>query len=112
MNSVIKNYPIMINKLNDADIVILSRYIEGSKDERNQFRVIVSYLLNKFSIFFYLGVRENTQGHHLTITEKGQGYKNNVFMTIPTALEFQKCLESMIKFYKGLDSTTDMINNT
>lgn len=51
MNSVIKNYPIMINKLNDADIVILSRYIEGSKDERNQFRVIVSYLLNKFSKF-------------------------------------------------------------
>ena len=63
------------------------------------------------SIFFDLGVRENPQGHHLTITEKGQAYKNKVLMTIPTALEFQKCLESMIKFYKGLDSTTDKINN-
>ena len=49
MSSVIKNYPLMIRKLEEADIVILSRYIEGSIDERNRFRVITSYLLNKFS---------------------------------------------------------------
>jgi glycosyltransferase involved in cell wall biosynthesis len=49
MSSVIKNYPLMISKLEEADIVILSRYIEGSIDERNRFRVITSYLLNKFS---------------------------------------------------------------
>ena len=49
MSSVVKNYPQMINKLDEADIVVLSRYIEGSKDERNRFRVIVSYFLNKFS---------------------------------------------------------------
>jgi dolichol-phosphate mannosyltransferase len=51
MSNVIKNYPKMISKLDDADIVILSRYIDGSKDERNKFRVIASYLLNKFSKF-------------------------------------------------------------
>ena len=49
MSNVIKNYPKMINKLDEADIVILSRYVDGSKDERNNFRVIVSYFLNKFS---------------------------------------------------------------
>ena len=56
MSSVIKNYPRMISKLDEADVVILSRYVEGSKDERNKFRVIASYFLNKFSklisIFF------------------------------------------------------------
>ena len=49
MSSVVKNYPIMISKLEEADIVILSRYVDGSKDERNKFRVIASYVLNKFS---------------------------------------------------------------
>ena len=49
MSTIIKNYPNMIRKLDDADIVILSRYVDGSKDERNKFRVITSYLLNKFS---------------------------------------------------------------
>lgn len=49
MSNVIKNYPEMISKLNEVDVVILSRYVEGSTDERNKFRVIISYLLNKFS---------------------------------------------------------------
>ena len=49
MSSVVKNYPKMISKLEEADIVILSRYVDGSKDERNKFRVITSYVLNKFS---------------------------------------------------------------
>ena len=49
MSSVVKHYPQMISKLDEADIVVLSRYVEGSKDERNRFRVIVSYFLNKFS---------------------------------------------------------------
>jgi len=49
MSSVLKHYPQMINKLDEADIVVLSRYVEGSKDERNRFRVIASYFLNKFS---------------------------------------------------------------
>ena len=49
MSNVIKNYPKMISKLDEADIVILSRYVDGSTDQRNKFRVIVSYYLNKFS---------------------------------------------------------------
>jgi len=49
MGGVIKNYPEMIAKLEEYDIAILSRYVDGSKDERNKFRVIISYLLNKFS---------------------------------------------------------------
>ena len=76
----------------------------------NQTNTLLSKAFDMGSIFFVLGVREITQGHFLTITEKGQGYKNKVLMTILTALEFQKCLESMIEFYKGLDST-DTINN-
>jgi dolichol-phosphate mannosyltransferase len=49
MSSIIKHYPLMISKLDEADIVILSRYVDGSLDERNKFRVITSYVLNKFS---------------------------------------------------------------
>jgi dolichol-phosphate mannosyltransferase len=49
MSSIIHKYPEMINKLNEYDIVILSRYIDESNDERNKVRVIASYLLNKFS---------------------------------------------------------------
>ena len=86
---------------------IASKVLDRSS---NQTYTILAKAFDMGSIFFDLGVRENTRGHHLTITEKGKDYKNNVFMTIPTALEFQKCLESMIKFYKGLNSTTDMIN--
>ena len=39
----------LLKNLNQNDIVILSRYIPGGKDERSKFRVIVSSLLNKFS---------------------------------------------------------------
>tara|TARA_B110000196_G_C21146482_1_gene666886 strand:- start:193 stop:891 length:699 start_codon:yes stop_codon:yes gene_type:complete len=49
MPYLIKNYPKMISKLVDNDIVILSRYIDGSTDERNKFRIFASYFLNKFS---------------------------------------------------------------
>ena len=86
---------------------IASKVLDRSSNQTN---TILSKGFDMGSIFFDLGLRENNQGHHLTITERGQGYKNKVNMTIPTALEFQKCLESMIKFYKGLDSTTDRIN--
>merc|ERR550534_3102658 len=32
------------------------------------------------------------------------GYQTNIFMAIPTAVEFQKYLESVVNFYKGLES--------
>ena len=49
MGQVAKKFPEMQNYLTNNDIIILSRYIEGGKDERGKFRVFVSYMLNKFS---------------------------------------------------------------
>ena len=66
MSSVIKNYPKMISKLDDADVVILSRYVDGSNDERNKFRVITSYLLNKFSRFILRSnIKDISSGLHV-----------------------------------------------
>jgi glycosyltransferase involved in cell wall biosynthesis len=66
MSNIIKNYPKMISKLDEADIVILSRYIEGSIDERNKFRVIVSHLLNKFSkIILRSKINDISSGLHV-----------------------------------------------
>ena len=49
MGDTAKKFPEMLQNLNGADIVILSRYVAEGKDERNKIRVIASYLLNKFS---------------------------------------------------------------
>ena len=51
MGQVLEKFPEMLKGLNDNDIVILSRYIPGGYDERGRFRVIVSFLLNKFTKF-------------------------------------------------------------
>ena len=50
MGDTAKKFPEMLQNLEKADVVILSRYIPGGSDERNKFRVIISYLLNKFTI--------------------------------------------------------------
>ena len=66
MSSVIKNFPLMINKLDEADVVILSRYVEGSKDNRNKFRVAVSYILNKFSkLILRSNINDISSGIHV-----------------------------------------------
>ena len=49
MGQIVQKFPVMLNNLNDNDIVILSRYVNGGKDERGKFRVLVSFVLNKFS---------------------------------------------------------------
>ena len=87
---------------------IASKVLDRSS---KQTHTVTSKFFDMGSIYFDLRLIEDTQGHNVLLLEKGQGYINKVYMTIPTALEFQKCLESMIKFYKGLDSTTDMMNN-
>ena len=51
MGSLAEKFPEMLKKLDSNDIAILSRYIPGGKDERGKFRVIISYLLNKFTKF-------------------------------------------------------------
>tara|TARA_B100001057_G_scaffold162587_1_gene163248 strand:+ start:8211 stop:8909 length:699 start_codon:yes stop_codon:yes gene_type:complete len=47
MSSVVKLFPQMISDLKDNDIVILSRFVDNGKDERNFVRKWSSYLLNK-----------------------------------------------------------------
>ena len=51
MGDTAKKFPEMLQRLKEADIVILSRYVSEGKDERNKIRVIASYMLNKFSKF-------------------------------------------------------------
>ena len=49
MSSVVKLFPQMINELQTNDVVILSRFLEGGKDERNFVRKWSSYILNKIT---------------------------------------------------------------
>ena len=51
MGQVVEKFPEMLQNLSETDIVILSRYIPGGADERNKFRVVVSFLLNKLTKF-------------------------------------------------------------
>ena len=49
MASIVKIFPEMIQNLENNDIVLLSRFIDGGKDERNVVRRWSSYILNKFT---------------------------------------------------------------
>ncbi len=51
MGSLSSKFPEMISNLELNDIVVLSRYIEGGKDERNFVRVIASKLINNLARF-------------------------------------------------------------
>jgi len=51
MTSIVKIFPEMIRNLENNDIVILSRFVDGGKDERNMIRKWSSYILNKFTKF-------------------------------------------------------------
>jgi dolichol-phosphate mannosyltransferase len=51
MSSVVKLFPQMINELLTSDVVILSRFSDGGKDERNFVRKWSSYILNKTTKF-------------------------------------------------------------
>ena len=46
MGLLAKRLPEMISKLNNNDIVILSRYVEGGNDERTRLRVLSSQAIN------------------------------------------------------------------
>ena len=48
---------------------------------------------------------QNGQNRYIRMSETDfHGYQTNIFMAIPTAVEFQKYLESVVNFYKGLES--------
>ena len=51
MGSVVERFPTMISELNNFDVVLLSRYVEGGEDQRNKVRVIASKLVNSLSRF-------------------------------------------------------------
>ena len=51
MSSVVKLFPEMINNLENNDVVLLSRFVNGGNDERNIVRKFSSYLLNKITKF-------------------------------------------------------------
>ena len=49
MESVVEKIPDMIDKLDSNDIVVLSRYTEGGKDERSRLRILSSQFINLLS---------------------------------------------------------------
>ena len=53
----------LVEKLNDYDIAVGSRYVKGGKDTRAKWRVILSIFINLFAILF-LGsyIRDHTSG--------------------------------------------------
>ena len=46
MDSLVTKLPDMIDKLDNNDIVVLSRYLEGGKDERSRLRILSSQIVN------------------------------------------------------------------
>lgn len=51
MGTLAKKFPEMILSLDSSDIVLLSRYVDGGKDERNVVRVIASRIINSLARF-------------------------------------------------------------
>jgi len=51
MGSLAKKFPDMISNLENVDLVLLSRYVDGGKDERNIVRVTASKLINMIAKF-------------------------------------------------------------
>ena len=52
---------------------------------------------------FHLDVKENARGRFIKMAEiSTDGQKNQILMTIPTAVQFCKQLEAMITFYHDL----------
>ena len=49
MGSLAEKFPEMISNLENSDIVLLSRYVAGGKDERNKVRIFASKLVNLIS---------------------------------------------------------------
>jgi dolichol-phosphate mannosyltransferase len=51
MDSIVEKFPEMISNLKNADIVLLSRYKAGGRDDRNIVRVISSRMINALARF-------------------------------------------------------------
>jgi dolichol-phosphate mannosyltransferase len=53
MGELSNKFPEMLQELNNNDIVLLSRYLQGGNDERNKIRVFASKIVNKICKFCY-----------------------------------------------------------
>lgn len=63
MANLAQRLPEMLNKLNENDIVILSRYVNGAKDLRSQKRVLSSRFINFICrIFLTYKIKDFTSG--------------------------------------------------
>ena len=63
MDSLVKQLPGMIEKLNANDIVLLSRYVEGGADYRSKLRAFSSQTINFFCrIFLSSKIKDYTSG--------------------------------------------------
>jgi len=51
MGTLAKKFPEMISNLENADIVLLSRYVSGGRDDRNIVRVLASRTINSIAKF-------------------------------------------------------------
>ena len=51
MGTLAIKFPEMLSKLDNADIVLLSRYVSGGRDDRNIIRVVASRLINNLAKF-------------------------------------------------------------
>ena len=63
MPSLIKKVPEMLEELKNNDLVILSRFVKGGKDERSKFRTLSSLYIN-YICRFWLGseIKDYTSG--------------------------------------------------
>ena len=66
MESAAEKLPEMIDQLNNNDIVLLSRYVEGGDDERNKLRSFASRFLNWI--------------YQLTLSKKIKDYTSGMFV--------------------------------
>ncbi len=98
MPSLIKQIPEMVEQLKDNDLVILSRFVEGGKDERSKLRVLSSRCIN-FICRLFLGskIKDYTSSVFLM-------HRKNLQLAVPIAYGhgefFIEFLYKMIK--KGI----------
>ena len=101
MNTLIKKFPLMIKKLNQNDIVLLSRYIKSGGDNRSSLRVLSSKLINLFS--------------RIILSNKIKDYTSSIFVMNRNALEKTIPIayghgEFFIEFlYKGLKNNLKIL---
>ena len=63
MDSLAAKLPAMISKLDNNDLVLLSRYVEGGKDERKGLRILSSRIVNLICRFMLSkNIRDYTSG--------------------------------------------------